>query len=138
MVGRIITGPDDIAEGMGWLAARDSRFADAYALTGPLPLRRKPEGFAELLSAIVSQQVSVASARAIWARVEAAGGEEDAVAGHGTGVEAAALILVPGVARAAVITRTQRLDDGQPLFYHPDFTGNAPGSNRTAPVPANQ
>ena len=73
MVGRIITGPDDIAEGMGWLGARDSRFADAYALTGPLPLRRKPEGFAELLSAIVSQQVSVASARAIWARVEAAG-----------------------------------------------------------------
>jgi DNA-3-methyladenine glycosylase II len=73
MVGRIIKGPDDIAEGMNWLAARDSRFADAYALTGPLPLRRKPEGFAELLSAIVSQQVSVASARAIWARVEAAG-----------------------------------------------------------------
>ncbi len=73
MVGRIIEGPGDIAEGMGWLAARDSRFADAYALTGPLPLRRKPEGFAELLSAIVSQQVSVASARAIWARVEAAG-----------------------------------------------------------------
>ena len=73
MVGRIIEGPDDIAEGMNWLAARDSRFADAYALTGPLPLRRKPEGFAEILSAIVSQQVSVASARAIWARVEAAG-----------------------------------------------------------------
>ena len=73
MVSRIIEGPDDIAEGMNWLAARDSRFADAYALTGPLPLRRKPEGFAELLSAIVSQQVSVASARAIWARVEAAG-----------------------------------------------------------------
>lgn len=73
MVGRIIEGPGDIAEGMGWLGARDSRFADAYALTGPLPLRRKPEGFAELLSAIVSQQVSVASARAIWARVEAAG-----------------------------------------------------------------
>lgn len=73
MVGRIIEGPGDIAEGMGWLGARDSRFAHAYALTGPLPLRRKPEGFAELLSAIVSQQVSVASARAIWARVEAAG-----------------------------------------------------------------
>jgi DNA-3-methyladenine glycosylase II len=73
MVGRIIEGPDDIAEGIAWLGSRDSRFADAYALTGPLPLRRKPEGFAELLSAIVSQQVSVASARAIWGRVEAAG-----------------------------------------------------------------
>jgi DNA-3-methyladenine glycosylase II len=38
-----------------------------------LPLRRKPDGFAELLSAIVSQQVSVASANAIWGRLEAAG-----------------------------------------------------------------
>src|SRR5690606_4540990 len=37
------------------------------------PLRRRPDGFAELLSAIVSQQVSVASANAIWARMEAAG-----------------------------------------------------------------
>lgn len=73
MIGRIIEGPDDLAEGMDWLSRHDSRFAQAYALTGELPLRRKPEGFAELLSAIVSQQVSTASARAIWARVEAAG-----------------------------------------------------------------
>lgn len=48
------------------------RLAHAYALTGPLPLRRRPDGFAELLSAIVSQQVSVASANAIWARMQAA------------------------------------------------------------------
>src|SRR5690606_6365156 len=41
--------------------------------TGPLPLRRREGGFHELLSAIVSQQVSVASANAIWARLEAAG-----------------------------------------------------------------
>ena len=38
-----------------------------------MPLRRKPDGFAELLSAIVSQQVSVASANAIWGRMVAAG-----------------------------------------------------------------
>jgi DNA-3-methyladenine glycosylase II len=62
-----------VAEGAGWLAAREPRFAHALTLTGPLPLRRKPDGFAELLSAIVSQQVSVASARAIWGRMEAAG-----------------------------------------------------------------
>jgi len=47
--------------------------AEAYALTGALPLRLKPEGFGELLSAIVSQQVSVASAGAIWARLVAVG-----------------------------------------------------------------
>lgn len=73
MVGRIIETEADIAEGMAWLAARAPRFGVAHDLTGPLPLRRKPEGFAELLGAIVSQQVSVASARAIWGRVESAG-----------------------------------------------------------------
>lgn len=72
-IGRIILSDACVREGAEWLAARDSRFAAALELTGPLPLRRKPDGFAELLSAIVSQQVSVASARAIWARMEAAG-----------------------------------------------------------------
>lgn len=46
--------------------------AEAYAQTGKLPLRRRPDGFAELLSAIISQQLSVASASAIWDRMEAA------------------------------------------------------------------
>ncbi|WP_151717569.1 DNA-3-methyladenine glycosylase family protein [Gemmobacter serpentinus] len=73
MVGRIIEGPDDIAEGVDWLSRHDKRFAQAYEMTGELPLRRNPEGFAQLLGAIVSQQVSVASARAIWGRVQAAG-----------------------------------------------------------------
>lgn len=70
---RIITGPDCVAEGAAWLAALDPRFAHALELTQPLPLRLKPEGFAELLSAIVSQQVSVASANAIWGRMVDAG-----------------------------------------------------------------
>ena len=39
----------------------------------PIPLRRKPPGFASLLQAIIGQQVSVASAAAIWNRLEAAG-----------------------------------------------------------------
>ncbi len=51
----------------------EPRFAHALTLTGPLPLRRREDGFAALLSAIVSQQVSVASANAIWARLGAAG-----------------------------------------------------------------
>ena len=62
-----------MAEGAAWLARREPRFAEALALTGPLPLRLRPDGFAALLGAIVSQQVSVASARAISARLEAAG-----------------------------------------------------------------
>lgn len=69
-VGRIIETPDCVAEGAAWLAAQDPLMAQALSETGPLPLRRRPDGFAQLLSAIVSQQVSVASASAIWARLE--------------------------------------------------------------------
>ena len=73
MIGRIIETPACVAEGAAWLAAAEPRFADALRLTGPLPLRRRPEGFAALLDAIVSQQVSVAAADAIWGRIKAAG-----------------------------------------------------------------
>ena len=73
MTGRIIETEACVAEGAAWLAARDARMADALVQVGPLPLRRKPDGFAELLSAIVSQQVSVASARAIWGRLQGEG-----------------------------------------------------------------
>jgi DNA-3-methyladenine glycosylase II len=69
-VGRIIETSDCVAEGAAWLAAQDARFATALERTGPLPLRLRPDGFAQLLSAIVSQQVSVASANAIWTRLK--------------------------------------------------------------------
>jgi DNA-3-methyladenine glycosylase II len=72
-VGRIISCDADVAEGAAWLCAQDTRFAQALAACGPLPLRRRDDGFAALLDAIVGQQVSVASARAIWARLEGAG-----------------------------------------------------------------
>ncbi len=73
MPGRIIESDACVAEGLAWLCANDPAMAQAQAATGPLPLRRKPDGFDELLSAIVSQQVSVASARAIWGRMVDAG-----------------------------------------------------------------
>jgi DNA-3-methyladenine glycosylase II len=73
MVGRIIHSLDCVAEGADWLAAREPGFARALPLVGQLPLRREEDGFAALLRAIVGQQVSVASARAIWARLEALG-----------------------------------------------------------------
>lgn len=72
MTGRLIDSDADIADGMAWLAGACPRMAHALTLTGPLPLRRRPDGFAELLSAILSQQVSVASARALRARLETA------------------------------------------------------------------
>ena len=70
---RIIETEADVAEGAAWLAARDPRFARALALCGPLPLRRRGDGFRAVMDAIVSQQVSVASANAISARCIAAG-----------------------------------------------------------------
>ena len=73
MVGRIIETEACVAEGAHWLATREPRFAEALELTGPLPLRRRDGGFHNLLGAIVSQQVSVAAADAIWRRMEAAG-----------------------------------------------------------------
>ncbi|MFZ9197896.1 MAG: DNA-3-methyladenine glycosylase family protein [Paracoccaceae bacterium] len=73
MVGRIITTLDCVAEGADWLARAEPRFAHALTLVGPLPLRRQPDGFTALLDAIVGQQVSIASADAIWRRMETAG-----------------------------------------------------------------
>lgn len=70
---RIIETDEDVREGAAWLARACPRMAHALERTGPLPLRRRPDGFAQLLSAIVSQQVSVASASAIWGRLQAAG-----------------------------------------------------------------
>ncbi|MFN4057724.1 MAG: DNA-3-methyladenine glycosylase family protein [Roseinatronobacter sp.] len=60
-------------EGATWLAAHEPRFAHALRYTGTPPLRRRPDGFAHLLAAIVSQQVSTQAASAIWGRMEAAG-----------------------------------------------------------------
>ncbi len=61
-----------MAEGAAYLAGIEPRFAAALKLTGALPLRLKPDGFGALMDAIVSQQISVAAARSIWARLEAA------------------------------------------------------------------
>ena len=71
MTGRILDTEADLAEGVAWLRTADPRLAPALAL--PLPLRRRPGGYRELLWAITGQQLSTASAAACWARIEAAG-----------------------------------------------------------------
>ncbi|MFV2052810.1 DNA-3-methyladenine glycosylase family protein [Aliiroseovarius sp. YM-037] len=72
VIGRVIEGPACVAEGAAVLAGQEPRFADALEQTGPLPLRLKKDGFEALLDAIVSQQISVSAAAAIWARLRAA------------------------------------------------------------------
>ena len=74
----------DLAAGAAVLRRIDPRFAPVLDTVGPLPLRRRADGFGALMSAIVGQQVSTASAAAILARLEAAGLlTEDAVAAAG-------------------------------------------------------
>lgn len=73
MEGRIIETADDVAEGADWLARREPRFAVLLEETGPLPLRRRADGFDALLDAVLGQQVSTAAAAAMRARLAAAG-----------------------------------------------------------------
>lgn len=70
MVGRIIETENCLAEGADFLSRIEPRFKHALEQTGPLPLRRRKDGFETLMSAIVSQQVSVAAANAIWKRLK--------------------------------------------------------------------
>jgi DNA-3-methyladenine glycosylase II len=69
---RVIKTDACVAQGAAWLCQQEPRFAAVMAQLPPLPLRLKPDGFAQLFSAIVSQQVSVASANAIWGKLQAA------------------------------------------------------------------
>lgn len=70
---RLIETEADIAEGLDALARAEPRFAVARAAVPRVPLRRNPQGFGALLRVILGQQVSTASAAALWAKLEAAG-----------------------------------------------------------------
>ena len=62
----------DIETGLSALLAADPRLEPVAARAGRLPLRRRPGGFVGLASNVVSQQLSTASANAIWGRLAAA------------------------------------------------------------------
>ncbi len=59
------------------LAGRDLRIAAALAACGYPEPRDNPAGYVTLLRTIIGQQVSLASARAIWAKLEAALGRPE-------------------------------------------------------------
>ena len=62
----------DLDAALAYLVKADPRFGQALTLAGRPPLRRRPDGFAGLAAIVVSQQLSTASAKAIWQRLEAA------------------------------------------------------------------
>lgn len=95
---RRIDGTDDIAEGLLALAKADKRMARAIALSGPVPLRRKPPGYAALAEIILSQMVSKASANALQRKLVLAAGDIS---------PAAILALSPEALREAGLSRAK-------------------------------
>jgi DNA-3-methyladenine glycosylase II len=62
----------DLDEAMRALVAQDPRLKPILELTGMPALRRRESGFAGLAAIVTAQQLSTASAAAIWGRLNAA------------------------------------------------------------------
>jgi len=62
----------DLDAALAALMQAEPRFGALVAQAGRPPLRRRPDGFAGLAATVVSQQLSTASAGAIWGRLAAA------------------------------------------------------------------
>lgn len=67
---RVIRDEDDIREGVQALRRKCAIMRRVHDVAGDPPLRLRPAGFEGLARIIVGQQVSVASATAIWTRTE--------------------------------------------------------------------
>lgn len=68
---RIIESDADILAGVRSLRRRCEIMRAVHTAAGNPPLRRRPAGFDGLARIVVGQQLSIQSAAAIWARVEA-------------------------------------------------------------------
>jgi DNA-3-methyladenine glycosylase II len=62
----------DLDTALAALTRADARFTALMASAGRPPLRRRQDGFVGLAATVVSQQLSTASASAIWGRLAAA------------------------------------------------------------------
>ncbi len=67
----VSSDPRTLRKAVRVLSQRDPDLARARAEGGPLPDRGRPGGLATLLHILVQQQVSIASADAIWRRLSA-------------------------------------------------------------------
>jgi len=68
---RRIASETDIREGVAALTGACPHLARVHALAGDPPLRPRPKGFEGLARVVVGQQLSIASADAIWRRLQA-------------------------------------------------------------------
>jgi DNA-3-methyladenine glycosylase II len=69
---RIIAADSDVLDGVRALRRKCAIMRRVHDFAGDPPLRRRPAGFEGLARIVVGQQVSVASATAIWERTAAA------------------------------------------------------------------
>jgi DNA-3-methyladenine glycosylase II len=72
MTPRFLHDESDFDLGLSSVTQADARLRDLIELAGRPTLRRRPAGFAGLCAIICSQQLSTASAGAIWGRLAAA------------------------------------------------------------------
>ena len=100
----------DLDAALAALNKVDPRFVALLAKAGRPPLRRRADGFAGLAAIIVAQQLSTASANAIWGRLAAAFDPLDPAAIlrarparlRGLGLSAAKVRTLKAIARAVV------------------------------------
>lgn len=106
---RLIETEADLALGAAHLAAVCPVWARVLPRLGPLPLRRSGDGFEAIAQAITGQQISVAAAASIWARMQAAGlvapeaiaaADDDAL--RATGLSRPKLRYLKGIANAGL------------------------------------
>jgi DNA-3-methyladenine glycosylase II len=69
---RIIATEEDIRAGVKALRRKCATMRHVHDIAGDPPLRRRPAGFEGLTRIVVGQQLSIASAAAIWERTAAA------------------------------------------------------------------
>jgi DNA-3-methyladenine glycosylase II len=67
-----LNSQDDLADAIHALVKQDPRLKPIFEMTGMPALRRREPGFAGLAHIVCGQQLSTASASAIWARISAA------------------------------------------------------------------
>jgi DNA-3-methyladenine glycosylase II len=63
----------DLDRGLAYLVKADPRLGAVLAVAGRPALRRRPAGFPGLVATMIGQQLSTASANAIWSRLAQAG-----------------------------------------------------------------
>ena len=72
MASHVLRNQADLDAGLAVLAAHDPRVAKLVDAAGRPALRQRPAGLAGLCAIICAQQLSIASAAAIWGRLSAA------------------------------------------------------------------